>query len=177
MTKSWEWDWNKFLRGTMSTSRRSKPLAHPPALLQLSNMDFTKLTVVKLKKELARRGAKASGRKLDFIQWLEAYVQNQDFWGQAIEIPDVNPMPDWPDVSEFHSLALDMMYLAPKKKICCIMSFTVKEMTNYQMKIGTQSAKDWGWRRKIVSKHWAYSKGMIKSKPSSLGWLLRKWRN
>ena len=105
-------------------------------------MDFTKLTVVKLKKELARRGAKASGRKLDFIQWLETYVQNQDFRGQAIEIPDVNPMPDWPDVSEFHSLALDMMYLAPKEKICCIMSFTVKEMTNYQIKIGTQSAKD-----------------------------------
>ena len=79
-------------------------------------MDFTKLTVVKLKKELARRGAKASGRKLDFIQWLETYVQNHDFRGQAIEIPDVNPMPDWPDVSEFHSLALDMMYLAPKKE-------------------------------------------------------------
>ena len=53
--------------------------------------------VTELKVELAKRGAKTTGRKAELIDRLEAYERNQDFTSAPVLIPQAEPMPEWPD--------------------------------------------------------------------------------
>lgn len=58
--------------------------------------DRSSWTVAQLRKELAARGARVSGRKSELVQRLDDYDRNQDFAGPSVPIPDISPMPIWP---------------------------------------------------------------------------------
>jgi hypothetical protein len=66
--------------------------------------NFGHLTVDKLKLELAKRGAKTTGRKAELIERLEAYDRNQDFSSTSVIIPAEVPMTDWPERTFFRSI-------------------------------------------------------------------------
>jgi len=79
-----------------------------------NSSDYSVWTVDKLKVELARRGAKTTGRKAELIQRLEDYERNQDFQAASVSTPAESPMPYWPDANLFRSLTPAHQPLLPK---------------------------------------------------------------
>lgn len=58
--------------------------------------EWGKLTVHQLRSELAKVGAKTTGRKAELLERLEAYQRNSNFLGPSVILPESNPMPEWP---------------------------------------------------------------------------------
>jgi hypothetical protein len=75
---------------------------------------YGKWTVTVLKKELAARGAKLSGRKAELIDRLEAYDRNDDFRGAAVIQPESHPMPNFPEMAAFRTLTAEDKESVPK---------------------------------------------------------------
>lgn len=72
-----------------------------------SNVDFSTMTVKELRLELKKVGALLGGKKAVLVQRLNDYRRNKNFSNPNIDIPQHNPMPNWPEPSEFHSLTLE----------------------------------------------------------------------
>jgi len=70
-------------------------------------------TLVKLKTELSRIGAKTSGRKAELINRLEAYERNGNFNGEPFMIHPQTPMPLWPSNAQFRSVTNEHFKLLP----------------------------------------------------------------
>jgi hypothetical protein len=77
-------------------------------------LDYGKWTVALLKKELAARGAKVTGRKAELIDRLEAYNRNDDFRNAPIIQPESLPMPSFPQMSAFRTLTAADAEVLPK---------------------------------------------------------------
>jgi hypothetical protein len=75
---------------------------------------FGKWTVTLLKKELAARGAKLTGRKSELIDRLGAYDRNDDFRGAAVIQPESLPMPNFPKMAAFRTLTAEDKDSVPK---------------------------------------------------------------
>lgn len=71
-------------------------------------------TVVQLKRELANRGAKTSGRKKDLADRLECYVKNRNFQNASITLPVAQTMPAFPDTALFTSITGADLEFIPK---------------------------------------------------------------
>ena len=68
----------------------------------------------KLRFELAKRGAKTTGRKAELVERLDSYERNENFSSSySVFLPEDNPMPDWP-TSGFNSLTLENQDILPK---------------------------------------------------------------
>jgi hypothetical protein len=74
---------------------------------------YSKWTVVLLKVELSKRGARITGRKHELIERLEAYDRNDDFSANTLQITDTMPMPSWPAITEFHTITTSDRDLLP----------------------------------------------------------------
>ena len=61
-------------------------------------------SVPDIKKALAERGAKTTGKKEELIERLVAYEENDDFRGPAITLPEADPMPEFPPIAFFRTL-------------------------------------------------------------------------
>lgn len=68
------------------------------------NEDPGKWKVERLKRELALRGAKVSGRKHELVERLLSYQRNDNFQGEVIAVPDADPMPEFPPTTSFTTL-------------------------------------------------------------------------
>lgn len=75
---------------------------------------FGDLSLAQLKLELARRGARTTGRKADLVERLRAYERNEDFSGrsQSLFVADDVPMPDWPQTI-FKTITVSQRLLLP----------------------------------------------------------------
>ena len=74
----------------------------------------------KLRFELAKRGAKTTGRKAELVERLDSYERNENFAsGYSVFLPEDNPMPDWP-ASGFHSLTLEDQNILPRMTLAHI---------------------------------------------------------
>lgn len=72
-----------------------------------SEVDFSTMTVKQLRVELKKVGALLGGKKAALVQRLTDYRRNKNFANPYIDIPEPNPMPNWPEPSAFHSLILE----------------------------------------------------------------------
>lgn len=79
-----------------------------------SGKEISALTLKELKSELKKVGARLGGKKADLVQRLLDYKRNQNFPDPAVEIPESNPMPNWPEPSVFHSLTIQDREKIPK---------------------------------------------------------------
>ena len=86
---------------------------------------FGHMSVIQLKKELSIRGAKTSGRKAELVARLEAYERNDNFRTNDILGPAENPMPTWPDISEFRTVTEGHRDVLPNLKHSQIVQYVV----------------------------------------------------
>jgi hypothetical protein len=75
---------------------------------------YSKWTVVLLKVELSKRGARTTGRKHELIERLEAYDRDDDFCANTLQITDTTPMPSWPAITEFCTITTSDRDLLPE---------------------------------------------------------------
>jgi len=79
---------------------------------------FGSMSLAQLKLELARRGARTTGRKSELVTRLRDYERNQDFTGGRtdVPVPDELAMPKWPSTAVFKTLTMDHHEVLPPTK-------------------------------------------------------------
>lgn len=78
-----------------------------------TNNNFSTWTIGQLKVELRKVGARLTGKKAELVERLQDYKRNNNFADADLEIPEPNPMPDWPEPSLFHSLTIEDRGIIP----------------------------------------------------------------
>ena len=71
--------------------------------------DYGSWKCIKLKVELAKRGARTTGTKLVLVERLRAYDRNHDFSSVNTfqDLPEELPMPDWPNSVVFKTITAE----------------------------------------------------------------------
>ncbi|XP_050388704.1 uncharacterized protein LOC126807882 [Patella vulgata] len=84
----------------------------------MAENNYGRFTVGKLKDELAKRGARTTGRKEALIERLDAYDKNDNFRNPVIHLPEYT-IPQWPS-SGFRQLVSEHRSTLPKVDRCQI---------------------------------------------------------
>ncbi|TRY78175.1 hypothetical protein TCAL_16683 [Tigriopus californicus] len=75
--------------------------------------EWAQMSIVQLRTELVKIGAKTLGRKAELTISLGDYFRNSNFQGPPISLPEEQPMPNWPHFG-FRSVTLDTWNCLPK---------------------------------------------------------------
>ena len=77
-------------------------------------MDRSRWKVIDYQRALAARGAKVTGRKKELIERLEAYERNDNFGASPVVPEGGDPLPHFPEMSNFRSLTTSDREAVPK---------------------------------------------------------------